>query len=87
MNRTKAANTYFYGWSESQRHIKTTGRQVDSVFETVCPPACVHACVYMFAMVMLQSLMRDPSLPYLLPNNRCLVQTSWRQPDHMTGSC
>ncbi len=69
---------------ETNKDNRQTGRQR---LWTVCPSACVHACVYMFAMVMLQSLMRDPGLPSLLPNNRCLVQTSWRQPDHMTGSC
>ena len=86
-------NMCFYNSLSGRRRAgdterQQTDRQVDGCVYTVCKlSACAHARVYMFAMVMLQPLMRAPDLPSLLRDNRCLVQTSWRQSDHMTGSC
>lgn len=71
------------------RATNVRDREVDSVS---CPSACVHACVYMFAMIMLQPLMSNPGVPCLLPDDRCLArplgdsQITWQESTKPAGS-
>lgn len=70
IGRKKMANVIsFSGQKAGATH--TRDGAVDGV---ACPPACVHACVYMFAVIMLQPLMSNPGVPCLLPDDRCLAR-------------
>lgn len=48
---------------------RQTDAQTDGL--NIRPSACIHACVYMFAMVMSTSLMREPAPPCFLMTGVC----------------